>query len=311
MGEQARQLYAEAIDAYVELDAAKAAAIDDMDSYLDGLQKQFVQAIFESHAAGRIDLQVAVQLAVVARFYERIGDHAVNIGERVRYIVTGWQPEHMRRSRYRSAVDAADEVADRRSTGDADGDRAAALLRVGRDRASRQPVVSLGGSCRAERDRAGGVDDVRRAPSADRAARLAGARLAADRRRARRSRRRASSFRNRRRSTSSGTRTPMCWSRRPSRCTCAARSRGRSGARRSSCSGRRDDGGPHARHPDRRRRPRCLATIEDITERARLDAVRTDFVANISHELKTPVGALAVLAEAMVDERRSGGRRAA
>ena len=42
-------------------DAAKAAALDDMDSYLDGLQKQFVQAIFESHAAGRIDLQVAVR----------------------------------------------------------------------------------------------------------------------------------------------------------------------------------------------------------------------------------------------------------
>ena len=47
------------------LDAAKAGAIDDMDSYLDGLQRQFVQAIFESHAAGNIDLQVAVQLAVV------------------------------------------------------------------------------------------------------------------------------------------------------------------------------------------------------------------------------------------------------
>lgn len=42
-----------------------------------------------------------------------------------------------------------------------------------------------------------------------------------------------------------------------------------------------------------------VATIEDVTERARLDAVRTDFVANISHELKTPVGALAVLAEAL------------
>ena len=52
------------------------------------------QAIFESHAGERIDLQVAVQLAVVARFYERIGDHAVNIGERVRYLVTGWMPEH-------------------------------------------------------------------------------------------------------------------------------------------------------------------------------------------------------------------------
>jgi len=45
----------------------------------------------------------------------------------------------------------------------------------------------------------------------------------------------------------------------------------------------------------------ALATIEDVSERARLDAVRTDFVANISHELKTPVGALAVLAEAMAD----------
>ncbi len=111
MGEQARQLYAEAIDAYVELDAAKAGAIDDMDSYLDGLQKQFVQAIFESHAAGRIDLQVAVQLAVVARFYERIGDHAVNIGERVRYMLTGWQPEHSGAARYRARMNAAAQVA--------------------------------------------------------------------------------------------------------------------------------------------------------------------------------------------------------
>ena len=35
------------------------------------------------------DLSTAVQLAVLARFYERIGDHAVTIGERVRYLVTG------------------------------------------------------------------------------------------------------------------------------------------------------------------------------------------------------------------------------
>ncbi|MBI5090609.1 MAG: PAS domain-containing protein [Actinobacteria bacterium] len=46
----------------------------------------------------------------------------------------------------------------------------------------------------------------------------------------------------------------------------------------------------------------AIVAIEDISERARLDAVRTDFVANISHELKTPVGALAVLAEAIADE---------
>jgi len=42
--------------------------------------------------------------------------------------------------------------------------------------------------------------------------------------------------------------------------------------------------------------------VDDITERWRLDQVRTDFVANISHELKTPIGALSVLAETLVDE---------
>lgn len=45
-----------------------------------------------------------------------------------------------------------------------------------------------------------------------------------------------------------------------------------------------------------------VATVEDQSERQRLDAVRTDFVANISHELKTPVGALAILAETLADE---------
>ena len=46
----------------------------------------------------------------------------------------------------------------------------------------------------------------------------------------------------------------------------------------------------------------AVATVEDVTEQSRLDAVRTDFVANISHELKTPVGALSVLAEALAEE---------
>jgi two-component system sensor histidine kinase SenX3 len=46
----------------------------------------------------------------------------------------------------------------------------------------------------------------------------------------------------------------------------------------------------------------AVATIRDVSERARTDAMRTDFVTNISHELKTPVGAVAVLAEALMDE---------
>lgn len=42
--------------------------------------------------------------------------------------------------------------------------------------------------------------------------------------------------------------------------------------------------------------------VEDVSDRQRLDAVRRDFVSNISHELKTPVGALGVLAETLVGE---------
>jgi phosphate transport system protein len=104
MSEQARKLFAEATSAYASGDAVRAAAIDDMDSYLDDLQRHFIQAIFESHAAGRIDLQVAIQLAVVARFYERIGDHAVNMGEKVRFEVTGWTPEQSGADRHNKRV---------------------------------------------------------------------------------------------------------------------------------------------------------------------------------------------------------------
>ncbi|WP_353113920.1 ATP-binding protein [Microbacterium sp.] len=42
-----------------------------------------------------------------------------------------------------------------------------------------------------------------------------------------------------------------------------------------------------------------LLIIRDVTERERLDQMRNDFVANTSHELKTPVGAVSLLAEAI------------
>ena len=55
--------------------------------------------------------------------------------------------------------------------------------------------------------------------------------------------------------------------------------------------------------------------LEDVTEARRLEDVRRDFVANVSHELKTPVGALSLLAEALqeasgdaVAVRRFAGR---
>ena len=47
---------------------------------------------------------------------------------------------------------------------------------------------------------------------------------------------------------------------------------------------------------------RIVATVEDVTEQSRIDTVRTDFVANLSHELKTPIGGIAALADTMTGE---------
>jgi phosphate transport system protein len=98
MADEAVRLYRLAMDAYADGDAILASAIDDMDDRLDQVHKDYIEAILELYADLR-DVQGAVQLALVGRYYERIGDHAVNIGERVEYMVTGWLPEHAGASR--------------------------------------------------------------------------------------------------------------------------------------------------------------------------------------------------------------------
>ena len=93
MAHEGVRLYRLAMDAYADGDATLAAAIDDMDDRLDQIHRDYIQEILE-HFADVRDVQAAVQLALVGRYYERIGDHAVNISERVQYMVTGTLPEH-------------------------------------------------------------------------------------------------------------------------------------------------------------------------------------------------------------------------
>ncbi|CAN5645564.1 two-component system sensor histidine kinase SenX3 [soil metagenome] len=59
----------------------------------------------------------------------------------------------------------------------------------------------------------------------------------------------------------------------------------------------------------------AVVYVDDQSEHARMEATRRDFVANVSHELKTPVGAMGVLAEALLSSpddpemvRRFGGK---
>ena len=102
MRQQAVKLTAMAMDAYAERDAGLASVLNDMDDVLDDLHNEYIVSVFASHELGKIEIQHAVQLAVVGRFYERIGDHAVNVAERVEFLVTGELPEHLGANRARA-----------------------------------------------------------------------------------------------------------------------------------------------------------------------------------------------------------------
>jgi phosphate transport system protein len=92
LSDEAHRLFRLAIDAYVERDAGLANALDDMDDAIDDLHVDYIESLFEVRDSGELTLQAAVQLALIGRFYERIADHAVNIGERVYHMVTGDLP---------------------------------------------------------------------------------------------------------------------------------------------------------------------------------------------------------------------------
>src|SRR5207302_400047 len=83
MREQAAAQLRLAVESFAGRDPARAKALIDMDDVMDELQKSLFQAIFANHAHDDVALQRAVQIALVGRFYERIGDHAANVAERV------------------------------------------------------------------------------------------------------------------------------------------------------------------------------------------------------------------------------------
>ncbi|HEX6311470.1 MAG TPA: phosphate signaling complex protein PhoU [Acidimicrobiia bacterium] len=92
MGTQASRQLQLAVDAFADSDQSLAAALPDMDDVMDDLQKELFRAIFGTLTPDEAGLQLAVQLALIGRYYERVADHAVGIGVWTRFIVTGELP---------------------------------------------------------------------------------------------------------------------------------------------------------------------------------------------------------------------------
>jgi phosphate transport system protein len=92
LGEAAGHLVSRAIDAWVTKDEALAADLARQDDRIDELHARLIQSLLELNDQASVG--PAIRLAMVGRYFERIGDHAVNMGERVRYFVTG-DEEHL------------------------------------------------------------------------------------------------------------------------------------------------------------------------------------------------------------------------
>jgi phosphate transport system protein len=92
LGTAAAQLVGKAIDAWAAKDEALAADLARQDDRIDELHAELIKQLLEMPPPESVG--PAIRLAMVGRYFERIGDHAVNMGERVRYYVTG-DEEHL------------------------------------------------------------------------------------------------------------------------------------------------------------------------------------------------------------------------
>jgi phosphate transport system protein len=78
MGEVASEIWREATDIIVDGKLEAAGAIEDVDDELDDLHVSLTAEL----TSGSMPVPVAVELALLARFYERFGDHCVNLARR-------------------------------------------------------------------------------------------------------------------------------------------------------------------------------------------------------------------------------------
>lgn len=88
MGRINVRLWHAAADAYAERSPIASDALEHQDDELDELAEEVIADLGE----GTVPLPAALEMALVGRFYERLGDHAINISKRIRYVAVGGGP---------------------------------------------------------------------------------------------------------------------------------------------------------------------------------------------------------------------------
>ena len=83
------KMVTESVDAFVKRDLALAQAVSAYDDVVDDLFSKVKGSLIEMIRAHPADGEYAVDLLMIAKYFERIGDHAVNIAEWVEFSVTG------------------------------------------------------------------------------------------------------------------------------------------------------------------------------------------------------------------------------
>ena len=87
------KMVTESIDAFVKKDVALAESVlsydDVVDDYFDKMKCDIIKLIAENPADG----EFALDLLMISKYFERIGDHATNIAEWVIYSATGVHKE--------------------------------------------------------------------------------------------------------------------------------------------------------------------------------------------------------------------------
>ena len=94
MAESAMSMLTESIDAFVRKDLLLARKVMKEDNTVDDLFNQIKLEVIQEIAQNPDEGELCVDMMMIAKYFERIADHVVNIAEWVEYSVTGEHKEH-------------------------------------------------------------------------------------------------------------------------------------------------------------------------------------------------------------------------